>query len=478
MMQDPDAVYTLDAQGLPVVAKVDDLDHYVIKGRWNNAKRYYEDIHVPVINGKFDWDNERSLGANKFKDDATYFVKSEKQTDGQWRNVEYQRGNPTYKKLLGVSKEKYKMDTVERTYNAEVDRKKLMKGDFDSLLKRLKKVYGVEDDDIERLLLTADQDIDKAWTQAIAYVNNDKPYTYYGNLATGAELKEEWEKYNLTENAAGMDLRDTTLYRLTKDGEWTDVNDERNKTLFSQESSLRKEYNYVISDVQTAATAYNSLLAGASARNGAGDIMIITSYRRMFEPDSVVREGEFAITQEAQGVWNRLTNMPKQFMEGDRLKDSARQQFIALARDYMAGLSGYFQNQKNRYRSIAERYGFKDVNTVINDPLQGLPLTAGQVMKFESTWVMNPDGERDANGHIIMMERVSGKRVTISEIQDVLENTSTGDDDNTRTTVKNVPDNNRTKIVDPAILGNTYFSGLSTPSGTVGATSLGRGAPE
>ena len=87
---------------------------------------------------------------------------------------------------------------------------------------------------------------------------------------------------------------------------------------------------------------------------------------------------DFIIMNEYQ-----FLNTPEKFLDGNRLKPETRQLFVQLAIDYMAGLNEYFGSQRDRYRSLADRYKMRDINTLIHDPLKGLPLTDQQRMDFQ-----------------------------------------------------------------------------------------------
>ena len=225
---------------------------------------------------------------------------------------------------------------------------------------------------------------------------------------TGTDCQYRREDYDIK---TGQELfNPELLYRLTKDGEWVDMSHAKNKQLFSDETSLRKEYNLITKDVRVAGQAYMGLLTGAADNTGVGDIMIITSFRRMFEPDSVVREGEFAITEDAQGQWKKFINTPEKFMAGNRLLPETRQMFVKLARDYMAGLNTYFGKQRDRYRDLAGVYKMRNVDKLIHDPLKGLPLTEEQEMEFQ----MNQEGFMKKHGS----PTFTGSRKTITSEED------------------------------------------------------------
>ena len=161
--------------------------------------------------------------------------------------------------------------------------------------------------------------------------------------------------------------------------EWVALGVEEEKLRFSREDALRTEFNLLTKDARVAGLAFKGLVSGVGANNGAGDIMIITSFRRMFEPDSVVREGEYAITEAAQGIYRQMQTLAKKFVEGHRLHPTARKQFLELGKEYMRGLVTYYKDQTENYRKIGKRYYLKPdaILESIGTPLSSLDLEEG-----------------------------------------------------------------------------------------------------
>ncbi len=391
-----DAIYRLvkDAQGGldPVQVFKDDAPKTIIKTMFNEPKGYFEEVEYLIgKNGRIDLSSANIIGTSNVHTDQKKIYRKFDIETGRYENIE--RNLRTEKEInLGPASAKH---LIPNDYlQAEVEKKRLdnLRAQFPALLKELKEKYEVGDTEINRLTKEGVRNIDSAWHEATAHITDLKPYKFYGDIKRGDELNEIIKMTGSEGIAKRKDYDIKTgqkmftpelLYRLTKEGEWVDMNHDKNKQLFSDETSLRKEYNLITKDVRVAGQAYMGLLSGAADNTGIGDIMIITSFRRMFEPDSVVREGEFAITEAAQGTWNQFLNTPEKFLDGNRLKPETRQLFVQLAIDYMAGLNEYFGSQRDRYRSLADRYKMRDINTLIHDPLKGLPLTDQQRMDFQ-----------------------------------------------------------------------------------------------
>jgi hypothetical protein len=96
--------------------------------------------------------------------------------------------------------------------------------------------------------------------------------------------------------------------------------------------------------------------------------MSITSFRIMFEPNSVVREAEFEITSQAGGWFQSMWNKPHQLMKGDRLLPDVREKMKTLVVNYMKSREDYVDRHYNDYRKIAQK-NFKS-NAGIEHPFK------------------------------------------------------------------------------------------------------------
>lgn len=84
------------------------------------------------------------------------------------------------------------------------------------------------------------------------------------------------------------------------------------------------------------------------------DIALIFSYMKMLDPDSVVREGEFATAQNAAGVSDQVRNQWNKVLDGTRLNESQRRNIAGL-------VERLYQPERDAYNAAAETYrGYAD----------------------------------------------------------------------------------------------------------------------
>lgn len=105
---------------------------------------------------------------------------------------------------------------------------------------------------------------------------------------------------------------------------------------FEQEEKLRKEYTKRTEKFGEVSTILSNLEASANAKNGPGDIALITGFMKMLDPGSVVRETEFATARDTGGLYQKLLNNSQKLQSGQlfALDSKQRQEYVTLAKQY------------------------------------------------------------------------------------------------------------------------------------------------
>lgn len=142
---------------------------------------------------------------------------------------------------------------------------------------------------------------------------------------------------------------------------------------FQNTSNLRKEFAGVVGDAVVVARQYRKIQSAASDPSPAGDIAILSSYMRMIDPGSTVREGEFATAENAAGVPEKIRNTWNKLLSGTRLGDAGsptREDFLSQARNLAGSMRDEVQRDIGRFNSYAKRFGIAP-EAVTFDPLEG-----------------------------------------------------------------------------------------------------------
>ena len=106
---------------------------------------------------------------------------------------------------------------------------------------------------------------------------------------------------------------------------------------FTQEEKIRKECQGRTKVYGELGTTYNNIKSSAEAKNGPGDIALITGFMKMLDPGSVVRETEFATARDTAGLYERLLNTSQKLQSGQlfALDSKQRQEYVNLAKQYL-----------------------------------------------------------------------------------------------------------------------------------------------
>jgi hypothetical protein len=153
--------------------------------------------------------------------------------------------------------------------------------------------------------------------------------------------------------------------------------------LFQRANVLRDEYNAANKDFNVIEAQYGNILATSRRPSAAGDISLITSYMKMLDPASTVREGEFANAENAGGIPSKVRATYNKLLTGERLSPEMRTDFVTQS----GALFGERQKQADRnvrrYTDLAKRAGV-DPMDVVGSMGQGEPRDFATVEEAEA----------------------------------------------------------------------------------------------
>ena len=128
------------------------------------------------------------------------------------------------------------------------------------------------------------------------------------------------------------------------------------------ERELRNEYVKRSEDFKEARRNYATIKVSEEQANGPGDVALITSFMKMLDPGSVVRETEFANARDTAGLLETLGNALQKAQTGEFLNPTQRAEFTALAEEYLYAA----QNQQLKVRqslgNTVQNYGLTPSN--------------------------------------------------------------------------------------------------------------------
>jgi hypothetical protein len=132
--------------------------------------------------------------------------------------------------------------------------------------------------------------------------------------------------------------------------------------VFDKEEKIRKEYTARTKNFSAAQDAFSKIEESAKDQSGAGDIALITSFMKMLDPGSVVRETEFATAQDTGGLISKLQNAAEKAKTGKFLTDKQRNEFAGLAKRYMSAATNQEEDVRKSLGKVVKNYSLNPEN--------------------------------------------------------------------------------------------------------------------
>jgi hypothetical protein len=133
--------------------------------------------------------------------------------------------------------------------------------------------------------------------------------------------------------------------------------------LATLEDKLADDYRNETKDARKIIGTFENL--SSTPATAAGDISFIFQYMKMLDPASVVREGEFATAQNAAGIPDQVVNLYNRALQGTRLNQQQREQFLGAARGLATNAENSLKGVQRHYGEIAQRRGL-DVRNIFD----------------------------------------------------------------------------------------------------------------
>jgi hypothetical protein len=195
-------------------------------------------------------------------------------------------------------------------------------------------------------LAQADNAADKALAEAkLATANAQKAQldAKYAEQGFLADLKKKAADLKLTDAQTGSALASTK--KLGYESQKAALELEALKAsggvdpvkTFEKEEKLRKEFQDRTKKYGELGTTYETMKTSAQAKNGPGDIALITGFMKMIDPGAIVRETDFALARDTAGLFERLQNQSQKLQSGQifALDSKQRNEYVNLAKQYL-----------------------------------------------------------------------------------------------------------------------------------------------
>jgi hypothetical protein len=126
---------------------------------------------------------------------------------------------------------------------------------------------------------------------------------------------------------------------------------------YAASKDLRTEYNNRVGDVTAGRVNFQKMEESAKIQEGLGDVALITSFMKMLDPGSTVRESEFAVARDTGGLLTSLENLLTKAKGGQFLTNPQRTTFVNLAKQYLAAAEKDGAKTRKSMEGIVARLG-------------------------------------------------------------------------------------------------------------------------
>ena len=179
----------------------------------------------------------------------------------------------------------------------------------------------------------------------------------------GADLgltKAQTAEVNAKTNKLGKETQKLALELTAMEEDPQKVQDPEKR--FNMERSLAGDYQKRSTSMGASQRNLDIIQSSATDNSGAGDIALVTSFMKMLDPGSVVRETEFATAQNAGGLRATLEGTLTKLQGGQFLSDSQRKTFVNLANKYMQAAEREDKRVRDDMGFIIKNYGLNQEN--------------------------------------------------------------------------------------------------------------------
>jgi hypothetical protein len=133
------------------------------------------------------------------------------------------------------------------------------------------------------------------------------------------------------------------------------------------ESQLRQDYLNNSKPFQAVTDAYGRIKqAVAGPASGATDIALLYGYMKILDPNSAVREGEFATAQNAGGIPDKIRAQWNSLLSGDRLSTKVRSEMLDQTERLYGQAMQDHRKVAKQYGDVATRQGLNPQNVVLD----------------------------------------------------------------------------------------------------------------
>ncbi len=185
----------------------------------------------------------------------------------------------------------------------------------------------------------------------------------YGQATAGAPIQKQQSPDSIASNATSEanNRRSTAASYANAQA----VRDAASITTgFKNETDLRKEFEGLpeVKNYKQAYPAYASIVDAAKRNTTQSDINIVYGLAKLYDPTSVVREGEYATVANSPNIPEKIKGYAQFLAGGGRLSEETKKQILAEAKGRIGSYEGEVRKAKTSYEGIAKKRGMDPAN--------------------------------------------------------------------------------------------------------------------
>lgn len=154
--------------------------------------------------------------------------------------------------------------------------------------------------------------------------------------------------------------------------------------LLSRSTTLRKEFSQQSKTFINVRDSFQRIQASVKDPSAAGDLALIFNFMKMLDPESVVREGEFATAQNAAGIPQRIRAMYNRIIEGERMAPAQRADFQKRAGMLFKRQQESHGLLRRQYEGLSKAYNVPSEQVLID---YRMPYEVDAVYEDENTGI-------------------------------------------------------------------------------------------
>lgn len=211
--------------------------------------------------------------------------------------------------------------------------------------------------------------------------------------------KEAREEAKIAQGDRKLDLAIAAANRPRGGGE-----DKFDTARFNAADKLRDDFVRQYKPYADVGRSMNVINTAAADPTGAKDIALVTTFMKMLDPGSTVRESEFATAQNTGALWERLKAQANAVASGQKLTQQQRTEMAAAAKQFADSTMKDAGKLRRDYEGLAKRRGLDpgEIMLGIGDDQPAAPsapsATSGPAVGTQRTFPNGRKGVWDGRG--------------------------------------------------------------------------------